>query len=155
MALYAVLALWALLAAGPLKTQEARQSQLLQALAGADPERRAILVDNPAFPVGHALASATPADACILVLAYAGPAAVDYYNARFDYLLYPRRVRVTANVADTAPEGCGYLAVFRDTQQNLAAEPFAGNWDEAALAARIEGAERLQAGDAVMLYKLR
>src|SRR5690606_25785165 len=128
---------------------------LLQALSGADAERRATLVDNPAFPVGHALASATPDDACILVLAYAGPAAVDYYNARLDYLLYPRRVRVTADVSDAAPEGCGYLAVFRDPPQNLAAEPFAGNWDEAALAARIEGAERLQAGDAVMLYKLR
>lgn len=154
MALYAALALWALLAASPLKTQWQRQADMLTALDQAAPEQRAALVDNPAFPVAHAIADAVPADGCVDVLAYAGPAAVEYYNARFDYLLYPRRVQVAPDTAFASPE-CGYLAVFRDTQQNLAAEPFAGQWDEAELAERTAAAERLGGAANVMLYKLR
>lgn len=127
---------------------------MLQALGSRGVAERAALVDNPAFPVAHAIAQATPPDACIEVLAYAGPAAIDYYNARMDYLLYPRRVSVSAGTSDTAAD-CGYLAVFRDTQQNLAAEPFAGQWDEAAIEVRTAGAERIGSDPNVALYKLR
>jgi hypothetical protein len=154
LALYAVLALWVMLAASPLETQWARQSEMLRALGSAAVEQRAALVDNPAFPVAHAIADAVPPDACVDVAAYAGPAAIEYYNARFDYLLYPRRVRVAPDTTIASPD-CGYLAVFRDTQQNLAAEPFAGQWDETALAERTQGAERLGGDANVMLYKLR
>ena len=153
LALYAVLALWTVLAASPLAQQWSRQREMLRALGDADPAQRTALLDSPAFPAAHAIAEAVPADACVQVLAYAGPGAIDYYNARFDYLLYPRRVSVSADAA--AATDCDYLAVFRDTQQNLAAEPFAGEWDEAALEARTAGAERLGGDANVMLYKLR
>jgi len=154
LALYGVLALWVVLAASPLAEQWSRQGEMLQALGSGGVAERAALVDNPAFPVAHAIAEATPPDACIEVLAYAGPAAIDYYNARLDYLLYPRRVSVSAQLGTIAPD-CGYLAIFRDTQQNLAAEPFAGQWDEAAIAARTAGAERVGTDPNVILYKLR
>jgi len=126
---------------------------MLDALRGQELSERAALLDNPAFPVAHAIADAVPSDACVEILAYAGPAAVDYYNARFDYLLYPRRVRVTADVSERLDD-CDYLAVFRDTPQNLAAEPFAGNWDDAVLAERTRQAERVESDAGVMLYKL-
>ena len=129
---------------------------MLAALDGKSPAERAALLDNPAFAVAHAIADKVPPDGCVQALAYAGPAAVDYYNARFAYLLYPRKATVTADAGALAgPDGCGYLAVFRDTPQNLAAEPFAGVWDEQAVAARTAGAERLGGDADVMLYKLR
>lgn len=127
---------------------------MLRALGGGAAERRAALLDNPAFPVAHAIAKAVPPEACVDVAAYAGPAAIDYYNARFDYLLYPRRVTVAPDVTVSTPD-CGFLAVFRDTPQNLAAEPFSGNWDQAALTARTANAERVGGDGAVMVYKLR
>lgn len=149
-----MLALSAALAAPALSTQWERQSRMLAALDSKSLAERAALLDNPAFAVAHAIAEKVPPDACVQTLAYAGPAAVDYYNARFDYLLYPRKVSVTADVSAPA-DGCGYLAVFRDTPQNLAAEPFAENWDEAVLAARTEGAERLGGDSVVSVFKLR
>ena len=154
LALYGVLALWVALAASPLAEQWARQGEMLRALGSGGLAERAAMVDNPAFPVAHAIAEATPPDACVEVLAYAGLAAIDYYNARLDYLLYPRRVRVSAQLGNADPD-CGYLAVFRDTQQNLATEPFSGQWDEAAIEARTAGAERVGTDPNVVLYKLR
>ena len=121
-------------------------------LAGADPTDRAQAVDNPAFGIAHEIAETTPQDACITVLAYAGPAAIDYYNARFDYLLYPRRVSVSADSAAGSAE-CEYLAVFRDTPANLKAEPFSGAWDEEALAERTATLDNVLRSERVSVYR--
>jgi hypothetical protein len=154
LALYALTGVYALLAAPGLLEQCNRQSAMLGRIGGMSPQERARALDNPAVAVAEGIAAAVPPHGCAAVLAYAGPAAVDYYNARLDYLLYPRRVQVYAD-AGAALDGCDVFAVFRDTQQNLAAEPFRGEWDDAALAERIRGAERLGGDDLIAVYRER
>ena len=154
LALYALTGVYALIAAPSLLDQFNRQSAMLDRIGSMSAEDRARAVDNPAVPVAERIAAAVPADGCAAVLAYAGPAAIDYYNARLDYLLYPRRVQVYADPA-AALEGCDVFAVFRDTQQNLAAEPFQGPWDDTALAERIRGSERLAGDELVAIYRKR
>ena len=86
-----------------------------------------------------------------MVLAHAGPAAIDYYRSRLRYLLYPRRVytfdRTSASVGD-----CPFLAVFRDTERNLAAEPFAGEWRQAVLRDRARRLRRVNESAEVAVY---
>lgn len=154
MALYALTGVYALIAAPSLLEQWNRQGAMLARIGGMTAEDRARALDNPAVPAAERIAATVPPEGCVAVLAYAGPAAVDYYNARLDYLLYPRRVQVYAEAA-AALEGCDAFAVFRDTQQNLAAEPFQGQWDDAALAERIRGAERLGGDEVVAIYRKR
>ena len=115
---------------------------------------RSRLLDDPAFGVAETIAAAVPAGECVSVSAYAGPAAIDYYNARFDYLLYPRRVEVLTR-SEAAPGDCAYWAVFRDTERNLAAEPFQGVWDEDALRARSAALEQVAAGERAAVYRRR
>ena len=154
MALYALTGVYSLIAAPALLEQWQRQSSMLEHLGRLTPEERAQALDNPAVPVAERIAAAVPEDGCAAILAYAGPAAIEYYNARLDYLLYPRRVQV---YADAAAElgGCPVFAVFRDTQQNLALEPYHGAWDDAALAARIAASERLAGDEVVAIYRTR
>lgn len=152
-ALLGLTAASALLAVGPLLAQWETASRARRALSPISFAERAAAVDNPAVAVARDIAQAVPADGCVLVLAYAGPAAVDYYNARLDYLLYPRYVRVVANSAAESAD-CGYLAVFRDTPQNLQAEPFAGDWDSATLDARVRTMEPVGSGSAVQVYRV-
>lgn len=121
-------------------------------LAGQSVAERASTVDNPAFAVAHEIASAVPADACVSVLAYAGADAIAYYDARFDYLLYPRRARVVAN-SDVPFEQCNFVAVFRDTPANLAVSPFAGRWDEAALSIRLAELDLVHRSDRVEVFR--
>lgn len=118
------------------------------------PEQRAATLDNPAYRVAAGIRPYVPAEACVGVLAYAGPAAIDYYRARLAYLLYPRRVRVAADSAARF-EDCAYLALFRDTEANLAAAPFAGAWDRAELERRLRSLETIFSGSRVSLYRLR
>jgi hypothetical protein len=117
-------------------------------------EERAVLLDNPAYPVAREIEQAVPSDGCVMVLAYAGPAAIDYYRARFAYLLYPRRVLVSADSA-ASRENCKFLAVFRDTRQNLAAQPFQGVWNEAELEEKLQALEPVAASERVRLYRTR
>ena len=138
-------------AAPTLLAQWENTARARAALGGMTFEERAAAVDNPAVTVAREIARAVPEDACVAVLAYAGPAAIDYYNARLDYLLYPRRAQVFANT-NAQVDDCDYLAVFRDTQQNLQAEPFAGQWDSAALAERTQALEAVETG-AVKVYR--
>ncbi|MEZ5393650.1 MAG: hypothetical protein R2724_12460 [Bryobacterales bacterium] len=154
LALFALTGVYAALAAPELMEQWERPSALRASVGRLTGEERAQALDNPAVPVAERIAAAVPADGCVSVLAYAGPAAIDYYNARLDYLLYPRRVQVYPNVTG-ALEDCDAFAVFRDTQQNLALEPFQGEWDDAALAERIRGAERLGGDEIVSIYRSR
>lgn len=151
--LYGVLALWAALALPSLAEQWRNSERLRGMLAGKSYEERASLVDHPAYPVARQIEAAVPERGCVTVLAHAGPDALDYYNARFDYLLYPRRVQAFADSGAAMGE-CDYLAVFRDTPQNLEASPFQGRWDEAEVERRIAGAEPVARGSVVSVYHL-
>ena len=111
------------------------------------------MFDNPGVRVAHEIASAVPANECVVVLAYAGPAAIDYYQSRFAYYLYPRKVLVFDETA-AAEDGCRYLAVFRDTAQNLANEPFAGHWNQAELGERVGALDHVRAGELTELYRV-
>lgn len=154
MALYALTGVYGLIAAPALLEQWERQGSLLDRIGRLTPHERAEALDTPAVPVAERVAAAVPEDGCVAILAYAGPAAIDYYSARLDYLLYPRRVEVYADPS-AALEGCAVFAVFRDTQQNLALEPYQGAWDDAALAARIGDAERIGGDEIVAIYQRR
>jgi len=151
--LYLVLALWAALALPGLAEQWETSARVRELLAGKSYEERASLVDHPAYPVARQIEAAVPERGCVTILAQAGPEALDYYNARFDYLLYPRRAQA---FADSSAEmaGCDYLAVFRDTPQNLQASPFEGRWNEAEIEARTAEAEPVARGSAVTVYRL-
>ncbi len=123
-------------------------------LADRTVAERASVLDYPAFDVAHEIASVVPANDCVVVLAYAGPDAIAYYNARLDYLLYPRRVRVTPD-SEAASNDCEYLAVFRDTGTNLDSSPFSGEWNEESLSVRLAPLELAHQGKNVEVYAAR
>ena len=122
-------------------------------LAGRSPDERQLYFDNPAYPLSIDLAAAVPADSCVNVLAYAGPNAANYYSARLDYLLYPRRVELSTD-SSTDVESCEYLAVFQDLSRNLQADPFVGNWDTEALRQRVEDLTAIASTNTVSVYRL-
>ena len=144
--------LWLAAAAPGLSERYAKWNQTANLLGSRSLEERTLLLDSPAFPVAGEIERGVPPQACVTVLAYAGPAAIDYYRARLGYLLYPRRVQVFADSSATA-ENCEFLAVFRDSRQNLAAEPFQGRWDEAALEQRLGGLEAVATSQRVRIYR--
>lgn len=152
LAFLALTAVWAAIAAPGLLEQRSTNQRLEAALAGKSAGERAALVDSPAVPVSRALAGVVPDRECVTIAAYAGPDAVEYYSARLDYLLYPRRVEVAANSAAGSVD-CRYLAVFRDSPANLKASPFNGQWDEQALAARVAGLETVSSDARVRVYR--
>ena len=82
-----------------------------------------------------------------------GPAAIDYYQSRFAYYLYPRKVLVFDEIAAKENE-CRYLAVFRDSAQNLANEPFAGRWNQADLSKRLNALDHVRAGELTEVYRV-
>ena len=86
-----------------------------------------------------------------MVLAHAGPAAIDYYRSRLRYLLYPRRVYTFETTSESVPD-CPFLAVFRDTEQNLAAEPFTGEWRQDELRERARRLRRLNESSVVAVF---
>lgn len=153
LALVVLLLVWLAAAASPLAEQYAQTSRIRSALAGKSADQRSAYFDNPGFQAAQDMAPVVPADGCVLILAYTGPDAVTYYQARFRYLLYPRRVRVAADSSATV-EGCGYLAVFRDSAVHLRESPFAGSWDQAALEQRLSALRRITATDFVNVYAL-
>jgi hypothetical protein len=118
-----------------LDEQAGTTTRARAALAPLSPDERTAALDNPGYQTAQAIARATPAAACVLVLAHTGPEHLRYYQARFGYYLYPRRLR-WSDRTDAPEEGCAYLAVFRDTSPNLAQEPFRGRWEETELKAR-------------------
>jgi hypothetical protein len=151
--LFILLLLWLLIAAPGLSERYAKWNDAEKLLASRSLDERSDLLDYPAFPVTREIAQAVPPQSCVTVLAYAGPAAIDYYRARFAYLLYPRRVQVFADAA--APvENCEFLAVFRDSRKNLAAEPFQGSWDETQLQRRLEPLESIATDGSVRIYRV-
>jgi hypothetical protein len=151
--LLALLLLWLLIAAPGLAERYTKWTETSSLLGSRSVEERSALLDNPAFPVAREIAGRVPPQGCVTVLAYAGPAAIDYYRARLAYLLYPRRVRVFADATATV-ENCEFLAVFRDSRTNLSAEPFQGFWDEAGLQRRLQTLETVSASEPVRLYRI-
>jgi hypothetical protein len=151
--LFVLLALWLLIAAPGLSERYVKWTDAKNLLESRSLDERTALLDSPAFPVAREIAKAVPPQGCVTVLAYAGPAAVDYYRARFAYLLYPRSVQVFAD-AGASVENCGFLAVFRDSRKNLAAEPFQGSWGEAQLQRRLETLESITAIGPVRVYRV-
>ena len=147
-----ILASWAFLVSSTLLDQRAQADRLAAALGNRPLAARQVALDDPAYRVARSIAGVVPEDGCVTVIAYAGPAAVDYYDPRFDYLLYPRRSRVVAD-SSANTEDCEYLAVFRDTQRNLASEPFRGQWDQQALDARLAELEEIRDEDGVAVYR--
>jgi hypothetical protein len=145
--------LWLLIAAPGLSERYAKWNDAKNLLGPRSLEERAALLDNPAFPVAREIARAVPPQSCVTVLAYAGPAAIDYYRARFAYLLYPRRVQVFAD-AGASGESCEFLAVFRDSRKNLASEPFQGSWDDAQLQHRLETLKSIATDGPVRIYRV-
>ncbi len=119
---------------------------------GRGATERTSLLDNPGFRVTQEIGAAVPPNECVVVLAYAGPAAIDYYQSRFAYYLYPRKVLVFDAVS-AAADDCRYLAVFRDSAQNLANEPFAGRWNQADLSKRLSALDHVQAGELTEVYR--
>ena len=153
-ALFVLLLFWLAIAAPGLSERYAKLSETRNLLGDRSPAERSSLLDNPAVTVAGEISRAVPADGCVAVLAYAGPAAIDYYRARFAYLLYPRRVEVFADAAASA-ESCEFVAVFRDTRQNLAAEPFQGVWDEAELGQRLQSLDPVAVDGPVRVFRTR
>ena len=152
--LLALFALWVLLAWPSLSRQFGTLQYWRRRSGDRSPAERAALVDYPAYLVAEQVKQATPGNACILFLSYTGPEHVNYYKTRFDYYLYPRRVRIFADTG-AAAENCPYLAVFRDSQPNLAEEPFRGVWNEDQLRHRLAHLERIHAGLHVEIYRPR
>ncbi len=109
------------------------------------------MLDQPAYAVGREVARVVPSRGCVVVLAHAGPAAIDYYRSRLRYLLYPRRVHTFESTGETVAD-CPFLAVFRDTEKNLAAEPFAGEWRRDELRERTRRLRRLNESSVVAVF---
>ncbi len=152
--LFGLLLLWLAIAAPGLSERYTKLNETRNLLGGRSPVERSALLDNPAIPVTREISQVVPAEGCVTVLAYAGPAAIDYYRARFAYLLYPRRVQVFADTT-ASMDNCEYVAVFRDTRQNLAAEPFQGVWDDEQLNQRLQSLAPLASDGPVRLYRTR
>ena len=150
--LLALFGVWVWIAWPPLARQFANLEVWQQRLADRPMAERVALVDYPAYIVAEQVKQATPVDACVLFLAYTGPEHVNFYKTRFDYYLYPRRIRVEANTGAVA-ENCEYLAVFRDTQRNLAEEAFRGVWNEDQLRHRFAPLRKIHSGPHLELYR--
>ncbi len=148
----ALLAVWMVIAWPHLSEQFSTSEQARAALGPLSWEQRTAALDEPGSRVAQDIANVVPDRGCVLVLSYAGPEHLRYYRSRFPYYLYPRQVRLSDHT-DEAGRGCEYLAVFRDTPQNLAQEPFHGHWDERQLAERTAAMTRLFAGGGVEIFR--
>ena len=145
-------AVWVLVAWPRISEQFSSLEQWRERLAGRSLPERLAAIDYPAFVVAEQVRERTPGDACVLFLAYTGPEHVNYYKTRLDYYLYPRRVLVDAH-SGRSEAGCAFLAVFRDSAQNLQIEPFRGVWNEDDLKQRLAALDRIHAGPHLQLYR--
>ncbi len=150
--LLALLGVWMYLCWPHLSEQVSNTRQARAALASLSWEDRAAAVDPPGYRVAEEIARVVPACGCVLVLGYTGPEHLRYYQSRFAYYLYPRRVRFS-DQTDAPAGGCAFLAVFRDTPASLAQEPFRGRWDEERLRQRTAALTRLFAEERVEIFR--
>ena len=147
-----LLAAWMLIAWPHVSEQYSNTERVRAALASLSWEDRAAALDQPGYRVAREIAAAAPSGACVLVLTYTGPARLRYYRSRFPYYLYPRRVRLSDHSTE-AIDRCDYLAVFRDSRQSLAQEPFRGHWDERQLAERTTKMTKIFGGSHVEIFR--
>lgn len=155
--LAAVFVIWIALAAPVLSHQLGRTVDAWDKLSGLSAEERELRSDPVAVQVARDIEAGVPADGCVTVLAYAGPDAADYYRGRLAYLLYPRQVRLVprSGIGAGASAGdCEYVAVFRDTPQNLRASPFAGRWDQQELDERLAALETVERGVMAQVFRV-
>lgn len=150
--LLALLAVWMAIAWPHLSEQFSTSERAQAALGGLGWEERTAALDEPGYRVAASIANTVPARSCVLVLSDTGPEHLRYYRSRFPYYLYPRQVRLSDRTEETGTR-CEYLAVFRDTPQNLAQEPFHGHWDEHQLAERTAAMTRVFAGDGLEIFR--
>jgi hypothetical protein len=153
--LAAVFVIWIALAAPVLSHQFGRTVDAWDKLSGLSAADRELWSDPVAVQVARDIEVGVPADGCVTVLAYAGPDAADYYRGRLAYLLYPRQVRLVPRSGIRAGAGdCEYLAVFRDTPQNLRGSPFAGRWDQQELDERLAALETVERGVMAQVFRV-
>jgi hypothetical protein len=153
-----VFLIWIALAAPVLSHQWGRTVDAWGKLAGLSVEERELQSDPVAIQVARDIAAGVPAEGspegpCVTVLAYVGPDAADYYRGRLAYLLYPRQVRLVPRSRGGAAE-CGYLAVFRDTPQNLRSSPFAGRWNQQELDQHLASLEPVHNGAMTQVFRV-
>lgn len=149
--LLALLATWMLVAWPHLSEQFSTTSRALAALSSLSWEERAAALDQPGYSVARQIAGAVPSRSCVLVLSHTGPEHLRYYRARFQYYLYPRRVRFSDHTNEPGA-GCEYLAILRDSAQNLAQEPFRGHWEEREIAQRTARMKKIISGEQVEIF---
>lgn len=150
--LLAALAVWMYLCWPHLTEQAATTQQAWTELKNLSWDDRTAIEWRAGYRAVQEIARAVPSDGCVLILSRTGPQHMRYYESRFPYYLYPRRVRFSDHT-DAPAEGCGYLAVFQDTPQNLAQEAFQGRWDEAELADRTARLTKVLAGERVVVFR--
>ena len=142
------------LAAPILGSQWGRTFDAWTTLSGLTADERELKADPVAVQVARDIAQGVPASGCVTVLAYAGPDAADYYRGRLAYLLYPRRVRLFPRSRIAGGGDCEYLAVFRETPQNLRSSPFAGRWNQGELDQRLASLDRVQRGAIAQVFRI-
>ena len=149
-----IFVLWMVLAVPHLQEQFDNTEKAWTELAGLSLEERSVRFHDRSVPLSQELLAAVPASECVLVLAYTGPSARDFYRQRLAYDLYPRRVYVVTN-PQAQREGCGYLAVFRDSPANLRRDPFKGPWNERRLNRRLRTLDQVASAGTVDVYRLQ
>ena len=140
------------LAAPILSNQWERTVDTWGKLSDLSVEERELQADPVAVQVARDIAAGVPKGGCVTVLAYVGPDAATYYRGRLAYLLYPRRVRLAPRSRFGAGD-CEYVAVFRDTPQNLRSSPFASRWNQEELDQRLATFEPVYRGAMAQVFR--
>jgi len=143
--LLALLGVWMILCWPNWQEQWSATMQAWQVLGKLDWNQRNAVEWPAGARAAQEIAGATPAGACVEVVAQTTPEKLAYYRARFPYYLYPRRVR-WAMRRDGPVEWCEYVAVFREAGVT-------GPWEEAQLREAASRMRRVFAGQAVEIYR--
>ena len=137
--LLAVLAVWMGVTWPNLDEQLSTTRQTWDTLGGLSWEERNALEWPAGYRAVQEIARSVPPAACVQILARTSPDRLQYYQARFPYHLYPRRLRFGDGGGT-----CEYLALFRDD---------AGTWDEPRVRERAASRTRIFAGERVEIYR--
>ncbi len=108
--LLGLLAVWMFLAWPNLEEQWGAMQQARAELGPLSWEERSGIEWRAGHQAALDILRNTPPDACVAITAQTTPEKLAYYQARFPYYLYPRKLKW-----GPAPEGCGYVALFSET----------------------------------------